>query len=66
MNDCFDLDRDIICAQPKNPGTCKRFSSKWYFDATDGECKMFGYGGCSGNKNRFKTKELCTKTCRKF
>ncbi|VDL95299.1 unnamed protein product [Schistocephalus solidus] len=38
----------------------------FYFDASDGTCKSFIYGGCRGNKNNFLSKHACVQTCKGF
>ena len=35
----------------------------YYFDSSDGTCKLFYYGGCEGNKNNFKTLQSCQSRC---
>lgn len=39
------------------------FSSRFYFDSSDGQCKGFYYGGCEGNKNNFKSLQECEARC---
>ncbi|KAH6925176.1 hypothetical protein HPB50_001480 [Hyalomma asiaticum] len=36
---------------------------RWWYNVETGQCEEFYYGGCSGNANRFETKELCEETC---
>ncbi len=38
-------------------------SLRYYFDATEGRCKEFFYGGCEGNKNNFRDMESCEARC---
>ncbi|GFR84156.1 Kunitz-type serine protease inhibitor 87 [Elysia marginata] len=44
-------------------GPCKGLFWRYYFNAADGTCKQFMYGGCQGNQNNFRTPEECMKTC---
>ncbi|XP_069790511.1 collagen alpha-3(VI) chain-like isoform X2 [Narcine bancroftii] len=52
-----------ICQLPRNEGTCRNFSLKWYYDAKTEKCARFWYGGCNGNENRFNTQDECSKIC---
>ncbi|ENN71822.1 hypothetical protein YQE_11556, partial [Dendroctonus ponderosae] len=51
------------CSLPKERGTCRNYTVKWFFDMAYGGCSRFWYGGCDGNENRFKTKEECEGVC---
>ena len=57
---CQLPDEDFCNLKP-DPGNCFMDIPKWYFDPRIGGCRNFSYGGCGGNKNRFKTKEECSK-----
>uniref|UniRef100_A0A8C1JBI3 BPTI/Kunitz inhibitor domain-containing protein n=1 Tax=Cyprinus carpio TaxID=7962 RepID=A0A8C1JBI3_CYPCA len=35
----------------------------WYYDIKQNKCIYFWFGGCGGNKNRFKTQEECEDLC---
>jgi len=44
---------------PKDAGDCGGdFTPRYFFDSSDGTCKMFYFSGCNGNKNNFKTLEV--------
>jgi hypothetical protein len=36
------------CALTPDPGPCKAFFKRYYFDAAEGKCKEFIWGGCDG------------------
>lgn len=57
---CFLVD---VCTLPKDPGPCYAYMERWYFDAVDGYCKQFVYGGCEGNANSFESEDMCRSTC---
>ncbi|XP_061780547.2 uncharacterized protein [Nerophis lumbriciformis] len=54
---------DPRCALPLDPGSCRDYSIHWYYDKQANACAQFWFGGCSGNRNRFDTKEECKTTC---
>ncbi|PAV59528.1 hypothetical protein WR25_16330 [Diploscapter pachys] len=51
------------CQQPITVGPCKALIKRWAFDQKTKKCSEFGYGGCQGNENNFKTLDECKKTC---
>ncbi|XP_076348776.1 uncharacterized protein LOC143246253 isoform X2 [Tachypleus tridentatus] len=54
-----------ICKEPKEPGICYGYSIRYYYDIFRQRCESFVYGGCLGNRNNFKTRDECEKTCMK-
>ena len=52
-----------LCFQPAIRGFCRAYFRRYYFDSKSGKCKMFIYGGCSGNRNNFRDKKSCDQTC---
>ncbi|CAI2352529.1 unnamed protein product [Caenorhabditis sp. 36 PRJEB53466] len=54
------------CMQPVEPGPCKNFADRWYFNVDDGTCHPFKYGGCAGNRNHFFTQKECEVHCARF
>ena len=48
---------------PVQPGKCKSFLKRFYFDQEAKRCKEFTYGGCGGNSNNFQTLLDCEKRC---
>lgn len=53
------------CLQPAVTGPCRMHSKQFHYDAKEGQCKPFLFGGCLGNSNRFKTEEACQNACQK-
>lgn len=51
------------CSVPKERGTCRNYTVKWFFDMDYGGCSRFWYGGCGGSENRYKSKEECEQIC---
>lgn len=56
-------DEDNVCSLPKDKGACFAIIPMYYYDNEDKLCRMFLYGGCRGNGNRFDTREDCQKMC---
>ncbi|GAA6217249.1 collagen alpha-1(XXVIII) chain-like isoform X1 [Lates japonicus] len=51
------------CSQTLDPGPCRDYVVKWYYDATANSCAQFWFGGCLGNSNRFENEKSCRETC---
>jgi hypothetical protein len=51
------------CSLPPEPGPCEAAFPRFYFDAAQGECLPFTYGGCEGNANNFETLDECYAEC---
>ncbi|KAM9309643.1 collagen alpha-6(VI) chain-like [Pholidichthys leucotaenia] len=51
------------CLLRQDQGDCQNYVMMWFFDTEQGECTRFWYGGCGGNKNRFKTQDECESLC---
>lgn len=45
------------------PGMCRAAFKLFYYNSTTKSCDTFIYGGCGGNKNKFKSEEECKKSC---
>lgn len=37
--------------------------TRWAFDAAQGKCITFSYGGCKGNGNQFYSEKECKEYC---
>ncbi len=46
-----------------DPGPCSSNLPSYYFDTTSGQCRVFTYGGCQGNANRFDNMMACEDKC---
>ncbi|KAM7382966.1 hypothetical protein PAMP_002657 [Pampus punctatissimus] len=51
------------CSQMLDPGPCRDYKVKWYYDSTANSCAQFWFGGCQGNSNQFETEKSCRETC---
>ncbi|KAM9307168.1 collagen, type XXVIII, alpha 1a [Pholidichthys leucotaenia] len=54
---------DQGCSQPLDPGPCRDYVVRWYYDPVANACAQFWYGGCPGNANSFETKTSCRNAC---
>ncbi|XP_035425165.1 tissue factor pathway inhibitor isoform X1 [Cygnus atratus] len=52
-----------FCFHEKDPGTCRGFFSRYFYNKESKLCEIFKYGGCLGNQNNFKSLEECQTTC---
>ncbi|XP_009993759.1 PREDICTED: WAP, Kazal, immunoglobulin, Kunitz and NTR domain-containing protein 1, partial [Chaetura pelagica] len=48
---------------PPDRRRCEAPEVRWHFDAKQGSCLTFRYGGCGANRNHFETYEECRAAC---
>ncbi|XP_078084667.1 carboxypeptidase inhibitor SmCI-like [Mustelus asterias] len=53
------------CKAPADRGNCNESITKYFYNSSTDNCETFIYSGCGGNENKFSTKQLCRRTCRK-
>lgn len=51
------------CEAKPETGPCRASLRHWYYNRETGNCEVFIYGGCRGNKNNYPTEESCMQTC---
>ena len=71
QNNFDDLDTCEIkckhrCWLKPETGPCLAAFPRYYYNATEGQCKKFIYGGCKGNGNNFVNEDTCKDKCIKF
>ncbi|NWU22250.1 AMBP protein, partial [Dyaphorophyia castanea] len=54
---------EAACRLPIVPGPCQALQTRWAFDAAQGKCITFSYGGCKGNGNQFYSEKECKEYC---
>ena len=61
----YPFSANICLLPPVHPHliSCTAFAEKWTFDARQGVCTEFIYGGCYGTRNLFDSAEACRAKC---
>lgn len=52
-----------VCNLQRDPGPCRGYFVKYYYDSAIGRCGQFVFSGCEGNGNRFSSQEECEYIC---
>ncbi|XP_077382195.1 collagen, type XXVIII, alpha 1b isoform X2 [Festucalex cinctus] len=52
-----------LCQAPLDPGPCRDYVVRWYYDSEANACAQFWFGGCHGNANQFDNEKRCKQTC---
>ncbi|XP_077535962.1 uncharacterized protein LOC144148277 [Haemaphysalis longicornis] len=61
---CISSGGRNVCMLPQEAGNCVEFRERWYYNAEEGRCHRFYYGGCDGNANNFGSRLECEQVCR--
>ncbi|NWW95411.1 TFPI1 inhibitor, partial [Rhynochetos jubatus] len=57
------VEKPNFCFHEKDPGTCRGYFSRYFYNKETKICEVFKYGGCLGNQNNFKNLEECQAIC---
>lgn len=60
---CFLSSSAERCGLVLDPGPCRDYVVKWYYDGMANACAQFWFGGCLGNGNQFESEKSCRETC---
>lgn len=60
---CFLSSSAERCSLVLDPGPCRDYVVKWYYDGMANACAQFWFGGCLGNGNQFESEKSCRETC---
>ena len=52
----------VRCLNKPEPGPCKAFVTRYFYDYSYDKCRTFRYGGCRG-RVPFETLAACRQTC---
>ncbi|NXM96379.1 TFPI1 inhibitor, partial [Sylvia borin] len=52
-----------FCFHAQEPGVCRGYFTRYFYNKETKLCETFKYGGCLGNQNNFRTLEECQTTC---
>ncbi|XP_064289853.1 tissue factor pathway inhibitor isoform X4 [Passer domesticus] len=57
------LGQPDFCFHAQEPGVCRGYFTRYFYNKETKLCEAFKYGGCLGNQNNFRTLEECQTTC---
>lgn len=52
-----------FCFLEEDPGICRGYITRYFYNNQSKQCERFKYGGCLGNLNNFESLEECKNTC---
>ncbi|TRZ20316.1 hypothetical protein HGM15179_006795 [Zosterops borbonicus] len=52
-----------FCFHAQEPGVCRGYFTRYFYNKETKLCEAFKYGGCLGNQNNFRSLEECQATC---
>ncbi|XP_058277335.1 tissue factor pathway inhibitor isoform X7 [Hirundo rustica] len=52
-----------FCFHAQEPGVCRGYFTRYFYNKDTKLCEAFKYGGCLGNQNNFRSLEECQTTC---
>ncbi|XP_074857397.1 tissue factor pathway inhibitor isoform X2 [Carettochelys insculpta] len=59
----FRKGKPEFCYLEQDPGICRGYISRYFYNKESQQCEKFKYGGCLGNQNNFKALEECQMVC---
>ncbi|XP_017584546.1 PREDICTED: tissue factor pathway inhibitor isoform X1 [Corvus brachyrhynchos] len=57
------LGKPDFCFHDQDPGICRGYFTRYFYNKETKLCEAFKYGGCLGNQNNFRSLEECQSTC---
>ncbi|NWT72400.1 TFPI1 inhibitor, partial [Prunella himalayana] len=59
----FSFASPDFCFHAQEPGVCRGYFTRYFYNKETKLCEKFKYGGCLGNQNNFRSLEECQTTC---
>ncbi|XP_008256640.2 tissue factor pathway inhibitor isoform X1 [Oryctolagus cuniculus] len=59
----FQKGKPDFCFLEEDPGICRGYITRYFYNNQSKQCERFKYGGCLGNLNNFESLEECKNTC---
>uniref|UniRef100_A0A2A4JGL1 Spondin-1 n=1 Tax=Heliothis virescens TaxID=7102 RepID=A0A2A4JGL1_HELVI len=61
---CFNNTTPLeVCKLPMSVGHCRGYEERWFYEWAKSTCEPFGFSGCGGNGNNFRTRDHCLRAC---
>ncbi|KAL2302558.1 hypothetical protein Nmel_009987 [Mimus melanotis] len=57
------LGKPDFCFHTQEPGVCRGYFTRYFYNKETKLCEKFKYGGCLGNQNNFRSLEECQTIC---
>ncbi|NXH38991.1 TFPI1 inhibitor, partial [Dicaeum eximium] len=62
-NSSFAAGKPDFCFHAQEPGVCRGYFTRYFYNKETQVCEAFKYGGCLGNQNNFRSLQECQTTC---
>ncbi|XP_008824957.1 tissue factor pathway inhibitor isoform X2 [Nannospalax galili] len=59
----FRAEKPDFCFLEEDPGICRGYITRYFYNNQSKQCERFKYGGCLGNLNNFESLDECKNTC---
>ncbi|XP_037998969.1 tissue factor pathway inhibitor [Motacilla alba alba] len=63
IKEALFLGQPDFCFHAQEPGVCRGYFTRYFYNKETKLCEAFKYGGCLGNQNNFRSLEECQNTC---
>lgn len=63
LRTAFRAVKPDFCFLEEDPGICRGYITRYFYNNQSKQCERFKYGGCLGNLNNFESLDKCKNTC---